>query len=148
MKFGKVENLEGIDFSLPPDDDSNKDCLQSDSNSCICYVGATGWSMKEWKGKIYPPIAKASEFLFHYSRQFNSIELNSTHYNLPRPETIQRWKTQVPDDFRFCPKVWQQVSHRKDLGMDSGNLDRFIDNLEKFIHNEPLAGIIDKTQGY
>jgi phosphoglycerate dehydrogenase-like enzyme len=28
------------------------------------------------------------------------------------------------------------------------NLDRFIDNLKKFVHNEPLAGIIDKTQGY
>ena len=28
------------------------------------------------------------------------------------------------------------------------NLDRFIDNLSKFIRGEPLDGIIDKTQGY
>jgi uncharacterized protein YecE (DUF72 family) len=55
--------------------------------------------------------------------------LNSTHYNLPKPELIDKWKTQVPDDFRFCPKVWQQVSHRKDLGIESGNLDRFIDSI-------------------
>lgn len=129
MKFGKVENLERIDFSLPPDDDSNKEYLSPNSGSCNCYIGATGWSMKEWKSKIYPPKAKPGEYLFHYSRQFNSIELNSTHYNLPKPELINKWKKQVPDDFRFCPKVWQQVSHRKDLGLKSGNLDRFIDTI-------------------
>ncbi|NNF33134.1 MAG: DUF72 domain-containing protein [Saprospiraceae bacterium] len=129
MKFGKVENLEGIDFTLPPDDESNMDTLHPHSDTCTCYIGATGWSMKDWKGKVYPPKAKASEFLFHYSRQFNSIELNSTHYTLPKPELINKWKNQVTDDFRFCPKVWQQVSHRKDLGIESGNLDRFIDSI-------------------
>jgi uncharacterized protein YecE (DUF72 family) len=129
MKFGKVENLEGIDFALPPDDKINKDILSGSGSSCTCYIGATGWSMKEWKGKIYPLKVKVNDFLFHYSRQFNGIELNSTHYNLPKSETIEKWKNQVPDDFRFSPKVWQQVSHRKDLGLSSGNLDRFIESV-------------------
>ena len=137
MKFGKVDDISKIDFSLP-EDGPHSDELSPDLDHPVhFYVGATGWSMKEWKGGIYPPKAKAGDFLNHYAQHFNSIELNSTHYTLPKIETIQKWKDQVPDDFRFCPKVWQLISHRKDLGIQSGNLTAFIDRIVLF---EDLLG--------
>ncbi|MEM9991192.1 MAG: DUF72 domain-containing protein, partial [Bacteroidota bacterium] len=85
----------------------------------------TGWSMKEWVGKVYPDQTKAKDFLKHYARQFNTIELNATHYRIPNEATILKCKTETPDDFRFCPKIPQSVSHSRDLGLETGHLQRF-----------------------
>ena len=41
------------------------------------YIGCTGWSMKEWVGKVYPPKTPAKDYLKHYAKQFNTIECNA-----------------------------------------------------------------------
>ena len=74
--------------------------------------------MKEWVGTIYPKNAKPKDFLAHYARQFNTIELNSTHYGIPNELTIRKWHGQVSEDFRFCPKVLQRISHSRELSPD------------------------------
>jgi uncharacterized protein YecE (DUF72 family) len=53
--------------------------------------------------------------LLWYGKQFNTIELNSTHYHIPGPDTIDRWRQAVPADFRFCPKFPQLISHEAQL---------------------------------
>jgi len=40
--------------------------------------------------------------------------------------TIEKWKTESADDFRFCPKILQAVSHRNDMGA-GGLLNAFCD---------------------
>ncbi|PIY12503.1 MAG: hypothetical protein COZ18_01865 [Flexibacter sp. CG_4_10_14_3_um_filter_32_15] len=42
--------------------------------------------------------------MYHYSRQFDSIELNVTHYQIPPEERILKWKEMTPKGFLFCPK--------------------------------------------
>ena len=125
MKFGKVDNVEGIDFTLPPDDPTNSSIFSNSPSLSTFYIGATGWSMKEWKGIIYPGQAKANQYLHYYSRQFNSIEMNTTHYRLPKTALIEKWKNAVPDDFKFCPKVWKNISHRKEMGIADGSIKDF-----------------------
>jgi len=115
MKFGKASDLSNIDFSLPIDPSTNKIRLDryglgTGEGRPQIYIGATGWSMKDWVGTWYPRKTKSADYLKHYGRQFNTIELNTTHYRVPTIEMVQKWYDSVPEDFRFCPKVPQTTS--------------------------------------
>ncbi|NIK72990.1 uncharacterized protein YecE (DUF72 family) [Thermonema lapsum] len=115
MEFGKVNDISSIDFSLPPDAAFNRYYLSKAAaahTSTSWYVGCPIWVQKEWVGRWYPPQTPSQKYLEYYSRQFNTIELNSTHYALPASGTLQRWVEQSPEGFRFCPKVPQSISHQ------------------------------------
>lgn len=126
MKFGKLENIEKVNFQLPPEPAGNRVVLEKpEPDAPVFYIGCTGWSMKEWLGKIYPTGTKTADFLKIYTRQFNTIELNTTHYRIPDPATILKWKAESAGDFKFCPKLPQIISHSGDLGVGSENLSKF-----------------------
>ncbi len=127
MDFGKLSDINGIDFLLPPDNEATADVLAqfAKSDALQVFVGCTGWGMKEWVGKWYPTGAKPPQFLGHYGQQFNTIELNATHYRTPDVATVRNWLMSVPEDFRFCPKVLQAISHSRNLGTDTGQVTAF-----------------------
>lgn len=130
MKFGKLPDISNVDFNLPPDALGTSQLLErlpKKEGKSFLYVGCTGWSMKEWVGKVYPKGTKTKEYLQHYSRQFNTIELNTTHYRIPTADTIQKWKNDSAKDFKFCPKIPQTISHSRDLGISSGLIPLFCD---------------------
>ncbi|MEM9848531.1 MAG: DUF72 domain-containing protein [Bacteroidota bacterium] len=130
MKFGKLASIEQVVFELPDFTSNSYDYLSQLTKSKVpahFYIGCTGWSMKEWVGQVYPAKAKAKDFLRYYAEQFNTIELNTTHYRIPDATTILKWFEQTPDDFRFCPKIPQRISHSKDLGLSGDNIQRFCD---------------------
>ncbi|MEM6525532.1 MAG: DUF72 domain-containing protein [Bacteroidota bacterium] len=113
MKFGRVDNPESIDFSLPQDHPdtarvlaANKEPLQ-DVN-----VGCAKWNKQDLKG-FYPRGTK--DELGYYSNEFNSIELNATFYNLYSEDQIIKWKEKTPKGFKFFPKLPRYVSHIKRL---------------------------------
>lgn len=124
MKFGKLPDISLVDFSLPADSQRNNRVI-SDETSTDFYVGATGWSMKEWVGRLYPKGSKAKDFLHHYTQHFNTIELNTTHYRIPAEDTIHKWYKESRDDFRFCPKIPQTISHSRDLDLNDKYLTLF-----------------------
>lgn len=135
MKFGKAFDLSSIHFELPLDPLANRPRLDryelgTDGERPNIFIGATGWSMKEWVGKWYPEKTKAADYLKHYGEQFNTIELNTTHYRIPDKDSIRRWYETVPTDFRFCPKVPQSISHRNDFGTNGGELQQFVGSLD------------------
>lgn len=118
MKFGKLYDLKGVDFSLPPDPPQTERVLSRYKDSSYepkVYLGATGWGNKEWLGKWYPSKTKQNEFLRHYARQFGTIEFNTTHYRIPNAETVARWHELSTSEFKFCPKLPQQISHYQRL---------------------------------
>lgn len=94
------------------------------------YIGATGYNMKLWLNRWYPAGAKEKDFLKHYGNQFNTIEHNTTHYRIPDMKTILRWRDETPDDFRFCPKIPQTISHSRDIGVNSGQIQQFCEVLK------------------
>ena len=51
----------------------------------------------------------------YYSRQFNSIEMNSVFYNMPKAEQVVKWKDKTPEGFKFFPKITQSISHMRRL---------------------------------
>jgi uncharacterized protein YecE (DUF72 family) len=134
MKFGKAGKLTDVNFDFPVEPLANKARLDRyelghEQGKPAVYIGATGWSMKEWVGKWYPDKTKTADYLREYGKQFNTIELNTTHYRIPTAELVARWYDSVPADFRFCPKVPQAISHRNDFGMPEGALQQFVGSL-------------------
>jgi uncharacterized protein YecE (DUF72 family) len=79
------------------------------------YVGTSGYSYKEWKGSFYPEKLAAKDMLPYYSERLPAVELNNTFYRMPKPEMVQSWKDQVPDNFRFSVKASQRITHFKRL---------------------------------
>ncbi|MCU0436963.1 MAG: DUF72 domain-containing protein [Raineya sp.] len=116
MDFGKLKDISNVDFSLPAESNENKRVLSQKSDKVLeVYVGCPIWATKEWVGKIYPSNAQSKDYLKYYAQQFNSIELNTTHYRVPDTETIEKWKEDVTKDFKFSPKFPQPISHDKKL---------------------------------
>ncbi|WMX12525.1 MULTISPECIES: DUF72 domain-containing protein [unclassified Aureispira] len=128
MEFGKLKDISKVDFSMGtvhPNTTKLLKRLPATSEKTNFYFGCTGWGMKEWLGKYYPQKAKTKEYLYHYSRQFSTIELNTTHYRIPTAQTIQNWYDLSAKDFKFAPKIPQSISHSNDLGAYGNQIDLF-----------------------
>ena len=126
MEFGKVAQLDNILWNLPP-----KPNIGAVKNSKPIYfhIGTTGWAEKEWVGSIYPKGTKPADYLSHYSKFFDSIELNTTHYQIPDPLKIERWYDKSAPDFKFCPKLPRAISHHKGLGSGTENVLLFCQSI-------------------
>jgi uncharacterized protein YecE (DUF72 family) len=79
------------------------------------YVGTSGYSYKEWKGSFYPEKISPKDMLAYYASRLDAVELNNTFYRMPKPEMVETWKAQVPDDFRFSVKAPQTITHFRRL---------------------------------
>jgi uncharacterized protein YecE (DUF72 family) len=75
------------------------------------YVGTSGFSYPSWRGGFYPERAKPAEFLEFFSARLPSVELNTTFYQLPSEERLQRWAEQTPTEFRFGVKMSRRITH-------------------------------------
>ena len=45
-------------------------------------------------------------------RAFSCIEIDTSFYQLPKLETVARWRAAAPPDFEFTMKAWQTITHR------------------------------------
>jgi uncharacterized protein YecE (DUF72 family) len=139
MEFGKVspEDLSQIDFTLPPDHPGTTALLKKQNKKADTkvFVGCAKWGRPDWVGKIYPKKTKAGDFLEHYARQFNCIELNATFYRMPTRKQTSGWKSKVGDDFKFCPKFVDQITHIKRLKEVDELTDRFLEGISGFEKN-------------
>jgi uncharacterized protein YecE (DUF72 family) len=79
------------------------------------HVGTMGWSYDFWKGNFYPESLASKEFLAYYAKQFNTVEVDSTFYRIPRTRSVTDWKMQTPEDFLFALKFPQVITHVKML---------------------------------
>ncbi len=127
MKFGKVDNPELIDFSLPEDHPDTKTILNKTKTGSplSVYVGCAKWNRQDLK-KFYPRGTK--DELAYYASQFNSIELNATFYRIFPAEQFSKWRDKVPDGFKFFPKLNQEISHWKRLNEVTDVLNHYLDN--------------------
>lgn len=130
MDFGKLPTVDRVQFRLPPPDPRTGEVLShSPKTELQARLGAPVWGQAGWRGKIYPPKAQPRDFLQHYARQFDAIELNTTFYRVPDPKTIRAWKEAVSPRFRFCPKIPQQISHIQALQGTELETRRFCESL-------------------
>jgi uncharacterized protein YecE (DUF72 family) len=79
------------------------------------HVGCSGWSYKHWRGSVYDPGLKTTEWFAAYARLFTTVEVNNTFYRLPEAATFVSWRAQAPRGFLFALKVNQFGTHRLKL---------------------------------
>ena len=90
------------------------------------------WAMEAWRSRLYTREAKNPEYLGQYASVFTSVEGNHTFYGLPKPDTVARWRDEVPAHFRFCFKLPRRISHDVMLGgqIAEAETDQFLNLLE------------------
>ena len=91
------------------------------------YSGTSGLVLPVKNKLEYPEEYRSKSRLHFYSTLFNSIEVNSIFYKLPRRQTIERWGNEVTDDFRFTFKLSKEITHCKDLDFDKSALKNFFE---------------------
>lgn len=134
MEFGKVENVDAVDFSFPADHADTEMLLGKLKRKAKpqVHIGCAKWGRKDWVGKIYPPKTKEADFLKFYGTYFNSIELNAMFYRVFPRSTTEKWASVVPKDFRFAPKMTQSVTHFKRLKDAEADTDAFLESVMGF----------------
>jgi uncharacterized protein YecE (DUF72 family) len=131
MKFGKVENLDSVDFMLPADHQATATVLSKNDTTkpLNVYVGCAKWNKQDLKN-FYPRGTK--DELIYYSSQFNSIELNATFYNMPKSIQVETWRDKTPADFKFFPKITQNISHWNRLTDVKQLNEQYCDSISHF----------------
>lgn len=141
MKFGKIPEelqqaqLPGVDFSLPSDHVDTEAGLARGLEEVAqgpleVRAGGTMWTIRPWRGKVYPAKAPQRTWPSHYGQAFGTIELNATHYRIHPPERMAEWAAAMPDDFRFCPKFPAIITHYRRFNDCAGPTDDFIAGLD------------------
>lgn len=137
MEFGKVssDTINHIDFSLPECHPGSLSVLgKQKTNQVQVYAGCPIWSDDTFVGTIYPSHAKSKDYVKYYGRQFNSIELNISHYQYLEPQRIQKWVDLTPNHFKFFPKVQNTISHTPLLKYNADIMRDFLTNMQNFKH--------------
>jgi len=139
MDFGRLslEELEQTDLGLPKEPAGNKKVLPGKPyKKPQVYLGCAKWGRKEWVGKIYPEGTKEKDFLEHYVKHYNSIELNATHYKIYGPDVISKWADKARGrDFKFCPKMAKNITHFGSLSNKQFLTDAFLEGVMAFGKN-------------
>jgi len=138
MLFGELKRseLEKIKFQLPKDGKDSDAVLKKGRGDGRVYLGCAKWGRKEWIGKIYPKGTKEKDFLEHYGKHYDSIELNATNYKIYEAGGLIKWKNQVNNpNFKFCPKAHRGMSFLKDSPTKMGVTNDFMTNIRAFAEN-------------
>jgi uncharacterized protein YecE (DUF72 family) len=61
-----------------------------------------------------------------YQETFEVVELNSTFYKYPKPQTVKKWRKNAPKDFEFTVKAHQDITHKYKM-----NFEQAQESLEK-----------------
>lgn len=79
------------------------------------YVGTSGWNYKHWRNLIYPPKFAQKYWLGYVAERFDTVEVNTSFYRIPKRETIEAWQESTLARFKFALKLWRGITHYKKL---------------------------------
>jgi uncharacterized protein YecE (DUF72 family) len=79
-------------------------------------IGCSGWNYAHWRdGVFYPARCPPRRWLSFYAEGYDTVEVNSSFYRLPRRDAVARWAEQTPAGFVFAVKVSRYLTHVKRL---------------------------------
>jgi uncharacterized protein YecE (DUF72 family) len=93
-------------------------------------IGCSGWSYAHWRNLFYPKGLPQSRWFEFYSSVFETVELNTTFYRLPKEVAVRRWHDEAPSGFRFAAKASRYITHMKRLKDPEDSLEKFFARLE------------------
>lgn len=84
--------------------------------SNICF-GTSSWTYPGWRGKVYKASYKNDKDLRQNCLKeycafpwFRTVGIDSSFYGPPRIRQLEYYASQVPKDFRWEAKVWEEIT--------------------------------------
>lgn len=78
-------------------------------------LGTSSWQFEGWQEVFYPEKLPKDQQLIYYAKQFDTVEVNTSFYGLPRASTLVKWIESTPAGFQFCLKAPRAITHDKRL---------------------------------
>jgi uncharacterized protein YecE (DUF72 family) len=90
-------------------------------------IGTQGWNYAAWVGPFYPEGTRPADMLSLYAQAFDTVEVDSTFYAIPPPNTVRGWARRSPDGFVFALKLPQEITHERHLRRAEAETETFIE---------------------
>jgi uncharacterized protein YecE (DUF72 family) len=78
-------------------------------------VGCSGWQYKHWREIFYPKGLAQTRWFAFYAEHFDTVEINSSFYHLPKAATFEKWREQAPPGFCYAIKANRFITQAKKL---------------------------------
>ena len=109
----------------------------------LVRIGCSGWNYKHWRdGVVYPPRLPPRRWLEFYAALFDTVEINSTFYRLPRRDAVSNWVRESPPDFLFAVKASRYLTHVKRLGDMSAGVRLFYDRIDPLVASPKMGPVL------
>ena len=99
-------------------------------------LGTSSFTASGWAGSFYPKGMRPADYLAFYSERFHTVEIDSTFYACPSPQTVSNWAARTPERFIFAVKVPQVITHEKTLVNCNAELAEFLKAMD-LLGNKP-----------
>lgn len=87
-------------------------------------IGTSGWYYNHWHGLFYPESIAKHKWFEHYTKYFDTVEINSSYYHFPKPQNVKKWYKSSPENFVYAVKANRYITHLKKLrGVESQAAD-------------------------
>jgi uncharacterized protein YecE (DUF72 family) len=78
-------------------------------------IGCSGWQYKHWREIFYPKGLAQTRWFAFYAEHFDTVEINSSFYHLPKATTFEKWRDQAPPGFCYAIKANRFITQAKKL---------------------------------
>jgi uncharacterized protein YecE (DUF72 family) len=85
------------------------------SSSASIRVGCSGWQYKHWLEIFYSKCLPQTRWFAFYAEHFDTVEINSSFYHLPKASTFEKWRDQAPPGFCYAIKANRFITQAKKL---------------------------------
>jgi uncharacterized protein YecE (DUF72 family) len=110
-------------------------------------IGCSGWNYDDWRGPFYPPTEPRRRWLELYAQRFDTVEVNTTFYRLPKREAVAAWVQQTPERFTFAVKASRYLTHIRRLRDVTDGVARFYERIEPLAENRRLGPVLWQLPG-
>jgi uncharacterized protein YecE (DUF72 family) len=110
-------------------------------------IGCSGWNYADWRGAFYPAKEPQRRWLELYAQRFDTVEVNTTFYRLPRRDAVGAWVQQTPEGFTFAVKASRYLTHIKRLTDLGQGVARFYERIEPLIEAGRLGPVLWQLPG-
>lgn len=103
------------------------------------YIGTGGYSDTDLLGTVYPKGTPHSEFLSHYRRHYDTVEINSTFHAPIGQKALQGMLEKAAGQLRFSIKLHQDFSHKRTATAEQAR--HFLTALQPLLEQNALAAL-------
>jgi uncharacterized protein YecE (DUF72 family) len=105
-------------------------------------IGCSGWNYAHWRECVYPKGLPQRRWLGYYATLFDTVEINTTFYRLPRREAVAGWVEETPPGFVFAVKASRYLTHVKRLADTERGLERFYERIQPLARTPKMGPVL------